>query len=183
MCKGSCRRRRLRDCFCHVNFAIPPPRVARHGRMSSKCNTQNFSRRKPTKAFSRFFIDFVNNFLEAFIAKFVKIVAFWEIITQNIVGIFVCAVLPRLMRLSKVYIRMQLFLKQPEFGKFRTVIQRETVHRKSSQTFHNSFACFVCPSASDNRSTKKTGVAVNKRNQQSFSDRAVNSVTLPITDA
>ena len=30
LCKGSCRRRRLRDCFCHVNFAIPPPRVARH---------------------------------------------------------------------------------------------------------------------------------------------------------
>ena len=30
LCKGSCRRRRLRDCFCHMNFAIPPPRVARH---------------------------------------------------------------------------------------------------------------------------------------------------------
>ena len=100
--------------------------------MSSKCNTQKFSRRKPTKAFTRLVVDLVNNFLQGFFAELVKIVTFREIETQNIIGILVRAALPGLMRLRKVYLRMQRILQLPEFGEFRAVVQRDAVHRKSA---------------------------------------------------
>ena len=67
--------------------------------MSSKCN-KNFGRRLPPEALARTVVDEIDNGIELCLRDRAEIEAFGEEETQNIVGVFVRAALPRFMRLA-----------------------------------------------------------------------------------
>ena len=107
LCKGSCHRRWLRDCFAELfdNFTIPPSCSASHGRLSSKCNTiikENFQWSFPIETFSGTIIQQTLNNRNIQIRNRPEIKAFRKEKPDQVVGVLVWTPLPRFMRLGKV---------------------------------------------------------------------------------
>lgn len=90
--------------------------------MSSKCNREKVTRRKPVKAFAGSGIDKSDNAIEVVLGNGSKIAALREEKAKKIIDIFINASLPRLVRLSEKDGSAELRFNIAEIGKFGAVI-------------------------------------------------------------
>ena len=90
--------------------------------MSSKCNREEITRRKPVKAFAWSGIDERDNVIEVLLRNGSEIAALGEEKAKKIIGIFVNASLPRLVRFSEKDRSIKLRFKIAEICKFRAII-------------------------------------------------------------
>ena len=64
----------------------------------------------PAEAFSGAGVDLADNSVKFILCNVAEITAFWEIEAKDTVRVLICTALPGLMRLGKVYRRIQLLL-------------------------------------------------------------------------
>lgn len=107
-----------------------------YGRKSSKCNTifeENFGRGAPTETFSRTGVQKLNDHIQLRLRQSAEIIALREEKAQQTVGVFVCAALPRLVRVRKIHRRPDMLLQKPELCELRAVVQRNASYRVPRQ--------------------------------------------------
>ena len=149
--------------------------------MSSKCN-KNFGRGLPPEALARTVVDEIDNGIELCLRDRAEIEGFGEAETQNIVGVFVRAALPRFMRLGKIHGGLQILLQKTKFGKFGTVIERNAFDNATAQQFFDRIPRFRRASAVNFAGFLEPRFPIRKRHDQAFSDAAVNGIALPIAE-
>ena len=112
-----------------------------------------------------------------------EIEALGEVETNNIIGIFVCATLPGLMRLGEIDQRIKLFFDLMEICELGAIIETDASDGKTIEQGGNCSSSFLCIPAGNVAKAKKACFAIHKRNQQTLADAAIDRVAFPVADA
>lgn len=108
--------------------------------MSRKRNRKKIERREPIKAFSGSGIDKRDDVIKINLGNIGEITALGKEEAKKIVGIFIAASLPRLMRFGEENGSAKLLLQFTELSKLGAVVERKAMNRQPIKGVENSLS-------------------------------------------